>query len=95
MLPEFKTANALRSALKNGPEDKVAKTGTDIEKAALKAKGEAGDILNPAENYGGLMSFRYVAPIAIVLVVVFGAMYLVDKKKGGYKAEKIVKEGLA
>ena len=94
-LPEFKTANALRSALKNGPEDKVAKTGTDIEKAALEAKREAGDILNPAENYGGLMSFRHVAPFAIILVVVFGAMYLVDKKKGGYKAEKIVKEGLA
>ena len=86
-LPEVDTANALRSALKNGP----AAAETAAEKAALAAKDKAADILNPADNYGGLMSFRYVAPFAALLVIIFGVMYLVDKKRGSLPAEKVVR----
>jgi len=50
---------------------------------------EAADILNPADNYGGRLSFRVIAPSAIVLVIVFGVMYIDDRRKGGYKVEKI------
>ena len=94
-LPEPGAANALRATSGTGPDEKAGKEGSDPEKKAWAAKEAVGNLLNPAENDGGLMSFRYVAPFAIILVVVFGAMYLVDKKKGGYQAEKIVKEGLA
>ena len=85
----------MRATSGTGPDEKAGKEGSDPEKKAWAAKEAVGNLLNPAENDGGLMSFRYVAPFAIILVVVFGAMYLVDKKKGGYQAEKIVKEGLA
>ena len=74
-LPHPDTANALRAAISSGADHPVV--------------GQASDILNPADNYGGRMSFRLIAPFAIILVVVFGAMYLDDKRKGGYKAEEI------
>lgn len=79
-LPETKTANALREAAKILPEK------SETAKAAKK-------ILNPADNYGGLMSFRYVCPLSLVLIVVFGVMYLQDRRRGGYKPEQIVKQG--
>lgn len=81
VLPETKTANALRSAVKNGPPDGVATGGTEVEKAALAAKIRVAAILNPADNKGGLMSFRYVAPVSIILVVVFGVMFVQDRRR--------------
>jgi hypothetical protein len=74
-LPHPDTANALRAAISSGADHDVV--------------GKAADILNPADNYGGRMSFRLIAPFALILVVVFGTMYLGDKRKGGYKAEEI------
>jgi hypothetical protein len=35
------------------------------------------------------MSFRLVSPFAIILVVVFGIIYLKDKARGGYRVEAI------
>jgi len=74
-LPPTKTANALRSAKKSS------------------GGSEAGDkvdgILNPAENYGGRISFRWIAPLAIILVIIFGALYMRDRRMGGYKVETI------
>ncbi len=74
-LPHPDTANALRAAIGSGAKADVVK--------------EAADILNPADNYGGRLSFRVIAPSAIVLVIVFGVMYIDDRRKGGYKVEKI------
>jgi len=74
-LPHPDTANALRAAISSGIDAEVV--------------GKAADILNPADNYGGRMSFRLIAPVSIILIIVFGAMYLGDKRKGGYKAEEI------
>ena len=53
--------------------------------------GEANAILQPAEASGGQRSFRYVAPGALLLVLVFGVMYLRDRAKGGYRAVKLEK----
>jgi len=50
---------------------------------------EANAILQPAEASGGQRSFRYVAPAALVLVLVFGAIYLTDRRRGGYRAVKL------
>jgi len=75
------TANALRAAIKNGPPDSVEKDGSGAARTALAAKQKAAGILNPADNKGGLMSFRYVAPISIVLILAFGAMFIQDRKR--------------
>lgn len=53
--------------------------------------GEANGILQPAETTGGQQSFRYVAPFALILVVVFGTMYARDRARGGYRAIKLEK----
>jgi len=91
-LPEGRTANALRAAIANGPPDR---TDVAIEKPAAAAKDEVANLLNPADNYGGKMSFRWVAPFSLIIIAIFGILYLIDRAKGGYKAEKIVVEGLA
>lgn len=70
------TANALRAIV-----------GTAIPNEPLV--GEAAAILGPAEATGGQQSFRYVAPAALLLILVFGAMYAADRKRGGYRAVKL------
>jgi len=75
-LPANVTANALRGIIKCSPQD-----------APIVA--EAKKLLNPAELYGGRMSFRIVAGLAVILVLVFGALYATDRRKGGYKTEHI------
>ncbi len=74
-LPKYSTANALRGAIAVAPNSE----------AATAAK----NILGPAENYGGKISFRRVAPLSILLTIIFGFMYFRDRKAGGYKAEVI------
>ncbi len=76
-LPEGDTAGALRIAISNNPR------GDSADEVVEEIKA----VLNPADNYGGRMSFRYVAPFSVVIIVVFGILYLRDKKAGGYKVE--------
>jgi len=78
-LPEGKTAEALRSLITNSPTNGMAQ--------AIKTRLE--NVLNPADNYGGRMSFRYVAPFSIVIIIVFGIIYLRDRAAGGYRAEAL------
>ena len=75
-LPKGETAKALRAIAKYAPD---SGPGT-----------KANELLGPADSYGGILSFRWVASLAIILTVIFGIMYLQDRAKGGYKAEKIV-----
>ena len=70
------TANALRAIV-----------GTALPREPLI--DEANGILQPAEAEGGQKSFRYVAPAALVLMLIFGVMFMKDKKAGGYKAIKL------
>ena len=51
--------------------------------------GEANAILQPAETAGGQRSFRYVAPAALLLILVFGVMYMRDRRLGGYRAVRL------
>ncbi len=53
----------------------------------------AGAILQPAEAYGGQTSLRIIAPLALILTVVFGIMYLNDRRKGGYRAIRLDRYG--
>ena len=70
------TANALRAVV-----------ATAIPNEPLV--GEAAGILNPAEAEGGRRSFRYIAPSALVLILVFGALYFSDRRRGGYRVERL------
>jgi fucose permease len=70
------TANALRAIV-----------ATAIPNEPLV--GEANAIVQPAEALGGQKSFRYIAPAALVLIVVFGAMYANDRRRGGYRVVRL------
>ncbi len=74
-LPEGETAQALRE---------IIRTGADSP-----AVGDAAAILNPADNYGGRRSFRTLAPVGIILIIVFGILFIRDRMAGGYRPEKL------
>lgn len=73
------TADALRNAAKNHP------SGDTVKPIVTKIN----ETLNPADNFGGRMSFRYVAPFSLLIIVVFGILFLRDRAAGGYKAETL------
>jgi hypothetical protein len=74
-LPPLATANALREAI----------AAASASPAATTAKG----ILGPAENYGGKISFRHVAPLALILALIFGVLYFRERARGGYTIVKL------
>ncbi|MDZ7691164.1 MAG: hypothetical protein U5K69_08520 [Balneolaceae bacterium] len=53
---------------------------------------DASQVLRPADNYGGRMAFLWVAPLGFIVAAIFLIVYLNDKKKGGYKAERLEKQ---
>lgn len=86
-LPLNRTEEALRKAKMYAQDPQEgAPEGVVAAREAAKA---AGAIIDPLDNFGGRMSFRWISPFAIFLVIVFGIMYLRDLARGGYKAEEI------
>ena len=81
-MPGDATANALRAI-----------TASRLPDEPLVA--EAAALLQPAEARGGQVSFRFVAPAALVLVLVFGTMYARDRRAGGYRAVRLTPVGEA
>ena len=77
-LPGNATANALRAIISSGVDDPVV--------------ADAQVLLGPAENYGGRISFRYVAPLALIIIGIFGFLYMQDRRAGGYRAERLATE---
>jgi MFS family permease len=73
-LPSVTTANALRAVIDAGDP---------------ATSGRAAAILGPADNHGGRVSFRAILPFTAILVLVFGLLYLSDRRAGGYRARKI------
>ena len=49
----------------------------------------AGDELNRVLAIASQTSFRYVAALPAVLLIVFGAVWLYDRSRGGFKPVKI------
>ncbi len=66
--PPAGTASALRSVVEAGSPSAVAE--------------RAQELLGPAEFEGGLLSFRYLAPLCAALAAVFGLLYLRDRRAG-------------
>jgi hypothetical protein len=77
MLDSDATANALRAIVRCQVPD---------ERALI---ADARALLLPAEAYGGRMAFRRFAPLALILVAVFAALYLNDRRKGGYRVIRL------
>lgn len=50
---------------------------------------QAAGILGPAEAQGGQESFRTISWGALFLFVVFGLMYIQDRRRGGYRAHRL------
>lgn len=71
------TGNALRALYDLGLEQEEELNET------------AYSILRPAENYGGRMSFWWLAPVAFAISVVFAIMFIRDQRRGGYKVRSI------
>lgn len=88
-LPPIRTANALRSIVDSRPA--VETSGSEI---AVSLVERARSILGPADNYGGRLSFRYIVPFTCLLIVIFGLLYLRDKRAGGYRAEHLRAESV-
>ena len=74
-MPSPGTANALRAIIGADPGD-----GLGDRAAAL---------LGPADNYGGRVSFLYIVPLCGILILIFGVMYMRDRRSGGYAARRI------
>jgi hypothetical protein len=63
---------------------KVQLAGGDAAFAAL-----SGDRLEQVQGAAAQASFQSVAILPAILLIVFGAIWLYDRSKGGYKAERI------
>ena len=70
--------------------------GSIFDKTKIQAAGgeEAfkaltGEKLNEVQSLAAQASFRVVAILPAILLVVFGAIWLYDKSRGGYRAEKL------
>lgn len=74
-LPGNLTANAFRAVISSGIEAPV------VEQAAT--------LLGPAENYGGRLAFRFVAPFAGIIALIFGFLFWRDRREGGYRIEEL------
>jgi fucose permease len=87
--PEGKAVLAAAAALRSAA-DAVPVGFNEEQMAQIKSvEDEARSIVGPADNQGGRRSFRYLAPFALILVAVFGTIYLRDRARGGYRVERI------
>ncbi|MCL4222658.1 MAG: MFS transporter [Phycisphaerales bacterium] len=61
-----------------------------VEQLRQSTAGTAqGKVWAEAQAEGGAETLKYVAGLPVVLVVVFGAIYLRDRASGGYRAERL------
>jgi hypothetical protein len=75
----------------------LPKMGAIFDEAAAKAAGSAeafkamapGPALEAIKTTASVASFRFVAILPAILLLVFGAIWLRDRSKGGFKPVKI------
>ena len=51
-----------------------------------------GEKLNEVLSMASRTSFRYIAILPALLLLIFGAFWIHDRMKGGYNPEKLTKE---
>jgi MFS family permease len=80
------TLSALPSDLRPAVVNQSEKLDADKLQALAKTQPEA---VKTAEIEGARQAFRKVAAIPVILVVVFGAIAISDRLRGGYKPEEL------
>ncbi len=85
-LEHYRTTGELDGSLTGNALRALVEGGLPQEQALAK---DAFGILRPADNYGGRMAFRWIMPIALIVALFFGLMFLSDRKKGGYRAVRL------
>lgn len=73
------TANALRALIDSG----IPQEAQLIQQASAT--------LRPADNYGGRMAFRWVAPIPVLVGLIFLTWFVRDRREGGYRVRHLEK----
>jgi len=95
MMPKSDDITAARKSAQDAiasgdPSEEAASLRAAVKAAPDSPAGiQAAALLKPADEIGTVMSFRWVAASAIILVLVFGILYLRDLAAGGYKPEHI------
>lgn len=87
-LAHYRSTNELDGVLTGNALRAIVDSGLEQEQELID---EAFEILRPADNYGGRMSFLWVGPVAFLVAIVFLVLYINDKRKGGYKAVSLEK----
>lgn len=88
-LSYYRTNNELEGNLTGNALRAIIDSDVQEEQALIE---ETEGILRPADNYGGRMSFLWVAPLAFLVCGIFLVIYLRDRKKGGYQAVRLKDE---
>ena len=55
--------------------------------AGTAVAAQAQPLLDGADNKSGLLSFRYLAPFALLVCLIFAIVVLSDRRAGGYRAQ--------
>jgi MFS family permease len=67
-------------------DETAAREAGGVEKFKAMVEGPA---LDAVKKVAAADSFRFVAMLPLVLLFIFGAIWLLDKRKGGFKPEKL------
>ncbi len=70
----------------------LSRQGLQLEALLADKAPAAQAALQTARTEAAPYAFRYVSAAAIVLIVVFGILWLRDRAMGGYKAERLATE---
>jgi MFS family permease len=85
-LPLTDAAEVLRGAKKVAyDESKVDAAAKQAGKTAPEVCKEAKDMIDPLDEAGSRLSFRWVSATAIPLIIVFGALFISDRARGGHR----------
>ncbi len=87
VLSEYQAAQELPAGAASDALRSIAKETDDAALAEVAKR-----LISSADNYGMRWGFRWTAVAAIPLVVVFGALFLHYRSKGGYTVEKLERE---
>lgn len=80
----------------NAVTPEFLKSSEKIDEVKLKALDPADKALvEKAESEGARWSFRYVSALPVVVFLIFGAIALTDRARGGYKPEHLATDELS
>jgi MFS family permease len=93
MLSQFFVVPLMGKIYDNYTQLALDRQGLQLKAAIADKTPAVQQALQVAQTEAAPYAFRYVSAAAIVLIVVFGIIWLRDRARGGYKAERITSEG--